>query len=189
MRTLILSSLLALGLAAAVSAQQAASPIVSDPTAQDAAISFGGPEPVRFVTATGDEHVIMAEIAATPEQQQRGLMWRDSIEPGTGMLFQYVPAEPASMWMRNTLVDLDILYVNEAGRIVKIIAYAQAESRRSLSAEATVSGVIELGAGQSIAMGLRPGDRVYHPFFPEEAAAELTEPDMDAAQEAPVEAQ
>ena len=189
MRTLILFGLLALGLADAASAQQTGSQPFQDPTAQDADVRFGGPEAVRIVTASGDTYEIMAEIAATPAQMQRGLMWREAVEPGTGMLFHYEPAESASMWMRHTLVDLDIVYIDPAGEIVKIIAFAQAESLRSLSSDALVAGVLELGAGQAIAMGLRPGDTVQHTFFGNDTPDADGAGETDAAEETDGEAQ
>ncbi|RKR02854.1 DUF192 domain-containing protein [Maricaulis maris] len=189
MRNLILSGLLALGLADAASAQQTDPQTNQDPTARDASIEFGGPDPVRIVTARGDEYEIMAEIAATPAQMERGLMWREAVEPGSGMLFHYEPAQPASMWMRHTLVDLDIVYIDPAGVVVKIIAYAQAESLRSLSSDATVAGVLELGAGQAIEMGLRPGDIVHHPFFDTVEVEAAALDDAPAAEESADEAQ
>ena len=160
MRTLILP-LLALGLAQPVWAQ---SETGVDPTAREAVVEFGAPQPV--ILRSGEaEHTIMAELATTPEQVQRGMMWRESVPEGTGMLFHYVPAQRASMWMENTLVDLDLLFIDENGTVVKVIAYAQAESRRSLPANAEVSGVLELAAGQAIEMGIRPGDSVHHALF------------------------
>jgi len=189
MRNLILSGLLALGIADAASAQQTDPQSIQDPTARDATVSFGGPDPVRLVTANGDEFEIMAEIAETPAQKQRGLMWREAVEPGTGMLFRYEPAEPASMWMRNTLIDLDLIYIDATGVVVKVIAFAQAESLRSLSSDASVAGVLELGSGQAIEMGLRPGDTVYHRFFVTETIEEASVDDAAAAEEVPADAQ
>ncbi len=189
MRNLILSSLLALGLAGAASAQPANPDSVVDPTAQDAPITFGGPEPVRIDTASGDSHVVMAELATTLEQKQRGLMWREGVPPGTGMLFQYAPPESAAMWMRNTLVDLDLVFIAPDGEIVKIIAFAQAESLRSLPAEALVAGVLELGAGQAIELGLRPGDSVHHAIFGNDSEPEMAAGEDIAAEESPSEAQ
>lgn len=160
MRSLILP-LLVLGLAQPVWAQ---SDTGADPTAEDTVVAFGAPEPV--VIDTGDSrHTVMAELAVTPEQMQRGLMWRETVPVGTGMLFHYVPAQRAAMWMENTLADLDLLFIDESGEVVKVIAYAQAGSRRSLPANAEVSGVLELAAGQAIEMGIRPGDSVHHAIF------------------------
>ena len=160
MRTLILPLLL-LGLSQPVWAQ---SETTVDPTAEDSVIAFGTPEPV-IISSGGNRHTIMAELAVTQDQMQRGLMWREAVPAGTGMLFHYVPAQRASMWMENTLVDLDLLFIDSSGAVVKVIAYAQAESRRSLPAEAEVSGVLELAAGQAIELGIRPGDTVHHAIF------------------------
>ena len=163
MRNLILPFVILL--AAPAMAQQAepvSAPV--DPTAQDAPVSFGAPEPVILATAEG-EHTVLAELALTEDQMQRGLMWRDALEPGHGMLFHYDPPRRAAMWMENTLIDLDIVFIDAEGRITKIIGYAQAGSRRSLPADGEVSGVLELAAGQAFELGLRPGDIVRHAIF------------------------
>ena len=106
----------------------------------------------------------MVELAETPEQMQRGMMWREGVAPNAGMLFRYEPIRPASMWMENTLVGLDIVYIEEDGSIAKIIAYAQPQSRRSLGAETNVAGVLELAAGRTVELEIRPGDVVHHRF-------------------------
>jgi len=152
---------------AAVSAPVAA----LDPTAQDADVAFGAPEPVVIVS--GDEqHTVMAEIATTDAQMQRGLMWRESLAEDSGMLFRYEPPRRASMWMENTLIDLDLVFIQGDGTIFKIVGYAQAGSRRSLGGDAIVAGVLELPAGRAFALGLRPGDVVRHAFFDNADAAQ-----------------
>jgi hypothetical protein len=175
MRRLILS--LVLGLAAPAWAQPAetvpAAPgvTVQDVTAQNAVVEFGGPDPVVVHTQDG-RHVFTAELATTPEQMQRGLMWRESLDADAGMLFHYDPPRRAAMWMDNTLIDLDLLYIDPDGRIAKIIAHAQAGSRRSLPANAVVAGVLEIPAGRAIELGIRPGDTVHHAIFGNAEAAE-----------------
>ena len=135
-----------------------------DPTTQNAEVAFGAPEPVVIVSGD-DRHTVMAEIAATDAQMQRGLMWRESLAEDGGMLFLYAPPRRASMWMENTLIDLDLVFIQADGSIFKIVGYAQAGSRRSLGADAVVAGVLELPAGRAFALGLRPGDVVRHAFF------------------------
>ncbi|MBO6797913.1 DUF192 domain-containing protein [Maricaulis sp.] len=154
---ILISSLLVSAFAGAAAAQV-------DPSAQDTVIEFGGPESVIIATAE-NEHEFVVELAETPEQMQRGLMWRETLDPGAGMLFRYDPVRPASMWMENTLIALDIVYVDEDGVIEKIIAYAQPQSRRSLSADTDVAGVLELAAGRTVDLEIRPGDIVRHRFF------------------------
>ena len=154
---IFISSLLVSALAGVAAAQV-------DPSAQDTVIEFGGPENIIIASAE-NEHEFVVELAETPEQMQRGLMWRETLDPGAGMLFRYDPVRPASMWMENTLVALDIVYVDENGVIEKIIAYAQPQSRRSLGADAEIAGVLELAAGRTVDLEIRPGDIVRHRSF------------------------
>ena len=149
---------------------------------------FGGPDPVVLETASGPVE-IMAEIAATPDQQVRGLMWRDSLDENAGMLFQYSPPQPTSIWMRNTLIGLDILYISEDGRIAKIVANAQPGSERSLYSDFPVTGVLEIAAGRAAALELRPGDTVRHPMFGNtDPEPEPVEDTSEAQEETPDEA-
>ena len=154
---ILISSLLVSVLAGVAVAQD-------DPAAQDTVIEFGGPESV-FIETAENSHEFVVELAETPEQMQRGMMWREGVAPTAGMLFRYEPARPASMWMENTLVGLDIVYIEEDGSIAKIIAYAQPQSRRSLGADTNVAGVLELAAGRTVELEIRPGDVVRHRFF------------------------
>jgi len=135
-----------------------------DPTAQDTIIEFGGPDPLVIVTGE-TRHAFTVELASTPDQAQRGLMWRESLSPDAGMLFVYEPARPASIWMENTQIPLDILYILEDGSIAKIIAYAQPHSRRSLPSDFVVAGILEIAGGRSIELGIRPGAIVHHELF------------------------
>ncbi|MBO6765688.1 MAG: DUF192 domain-containing protein [Maricaulis sp.] len=168
MRSLILSLLV--GLSAPAWAQDAepaaATPdtTVSGPTAEVSAIAFGGPEPVVIDSADG-RHVFTAELATTPDQLERGLMWRETLDPDAGMLFHYAPPRRTAMWMENTLIDLDLVFIAPDGEIVKIVGHAQAGSRRSLASDAVVAGVLELPAGRTFELGIRPGDTVRHAFF------------------------
>lgn len=154
---ILISSLLVSVLAGVAAAQD-------DPAAQDTVIEFGGPESV-FIETAENSHEFVVELAETPEQMQRGMMWREGVAPNAGMLFRYEPVRPASMWMENTLVGLDIVYIEEDGSIAKIIAYAQPQSRRSLGADTNVAGVLELAAGRTVELEIRPGDVVRHRFF------------------------
>jgi len=135
-----------------------------DPTAQDTLIEFGGAE--ALVIDTGEtRHTFTVELAMTPDQAQRGLMWRDSLSADAGMLFVYDPARPASIWMENTQIPLDILYIRSDGSVAKIIAYAQPHSRRSLPSDFVVAGILEIAGGRSIELGIRPGAIVHHDVF------------------------
>lgn len=104
--------------------------------------------------------VLRVEFAATEAQRQRGLMFREHLAPNGGMLFRFEPPRHAAMWMKNTLIPLDMLFIDAAGRIVHIEKQTTPHSLRAISAEGPVALVIEVAGGQSDRLGLRLGDRV-----------------------------
>lgn len=191
MKTLLLSALLISGAVAAQpdpTADQTAEPVADISTAAIPEVVFGAAETVVIETA-GVSHTVAAEIAETEEQMARGLMYRESLDADAGMLFHYQPAQHASMWMENTLIPLDLLYIDSEGVVVKVIAYAQPNARRSLTSDHVVTGVLELAGGQAIERSIRPGAVVRHRFFnnvetaPAEDAVEETA--SDAVSEEP----
>ena len=119
---------------------------------------------LTIVSATG-KHRFKVELAETPAQMAQGLMFRRSLAPDAGMLFDYKEPTAATMWMRNTLIPLDMLFVDEHGRIVNIHQRAVPNSLDTISAAAPVRAVIELNGGTVERLGIRPGDRVVFPIF------------------------
>jgi len=135
--------------------------------AQDAEIkeiNFGDPVPLK-VQSEGATHSFMVEIADTPDKLTRGLMYRDEIKPEQGMLFQYDGQDVLSIWMKNTGVPLDIIFIRKNGKILKIEHSATPYSLRSISSEASAIAVLELAGGRSLELGIMPGDVVKHEFF------------------------
>lgn len=116
-------------------------------------------------TTAGDEHGFAVELALTPQQQAQGLMYRPGLAADAGMLFVYRPARRVSMWMRNTAIPLDMLFIAEDGEIVKIVERAVPFSLATISSGRPVHGVLEVNGGTAARLGLRPGDRVLHPAF------------------------
>ena len=116
-------------------------------------------------TAEGAEEAFDIELAESPQQQSQGLMYRRSLAADAGMLFVYRPARPVSMWMKNTLIPLDMLFIAEDGKIVKIVERTVPLSLTSISSDRKVRGVLELNGGTADRLGIRPGDRVIHPAF------------------------
>ena len=111
------------------------------------------------------EHMFTVEIADEPEEISNGLMHRESLDRDKGMLFQFAqPREPA-MYMKNTLIPLDMLFIAEDGRIEMIARNAVPGSLRTISPGTPVKGVLELNGGQAAELGIQPGDIVVHPFF------------------------
>jgi uncharacterized membrane protein (UPF0127 family) len=119
---------------------------------------------LSIVTASGP-HAFTVELATTPEQMEQGLMFRRSLGPDSGMLFDFKAPSMAMMWMKNTLIPLDMLFVDEAGRIVNIHQRAVPGSLDTIAAAAPVRAVIELNGGSAERLGIRPGDRVVFPIF------------------------
>lgn len=119
---------------------------------------------VVLVTAAG-EHVIEVEVAETPREKEVGLMYRRSVPEGTGMLFPYDAAHDVTMWMRNTYVPLDMVFIRADGVIRRIEARTEPFSERVVSSQGPVTAVLELAGGAAERLGLKPGDRVIHPHF------------------------
>lgn len=121
-------------------------------------------EPLVIQTGTGDLQLTV-EIAATPQEQARGLMFRRSLAEKTGMLFAYDTAEVIHMWMRNTYISLDMLFIAADGRIARIARQTEPFSEETISSGANVTAVLEIGGGQADALGIKEGDRVVHAHF------------------------
>jgi uncharacterized protein len=105
-------------------------------------------------------------LADTPLRQQQGLMWIRELPADHGMLFILPSPRPMSIWMKNTYVSLDILFLAPDGRILKVAPNAKPLSTDTIPSDSDVGGVLELKAGESARRGIRPGDRVLHPAFP-----------------------
>jgi uncharacterized protein len=117
------------------------------------------------IISSSGPHRFTVELAETREQMRRGLMFRQSLAPDAGMLFDYKQPKVATMWMRNTLIPLDMLFVDAQGRIVNIHERAVPQSDNRIAAAAPVRAVIELNGGTAARLGIEPGDRVLHPIF------------------------
>jgi uncharacterized membrane protein (UPF0127 family) len=115
----------------------------------------------EVVVDTGESrHAFQAWVARTPWQKVRGLMHVRSLDPERGMLFLLGHPEYASFWMRDTYVSLDLLFIDEQGRIVNIIERAEPLTTMPLLSTAPVTHVLEILAGTSERLGIRAGHRV-----------------------------
>jgi uncharacterized membrane protein (UPF0127 family) len=113
-------------------------------------------------TATGD-HSFNIEVAKTREEQALGLMFRRSLPENAGMLFLYSPPQPAAMWMRNTLIPLDMVFIAPDGSVLRIESNTEPLSTTVIPSDGDISAVLELNAGQADKIGLRRGDKVIYP--------------------------
>jgi hypothetical protein len=114
-------------------------------------------------TAGGGKFRFDVELALTPGQQAQGLMFHQLMAADAGMLFIYDRAQPASFWMKNTLIPLDMLFIAADGRIVNIHERAVPESLDSVNSDGPVKAILELNGGMASRLGIRPGDRVLSP--------------------------
>jgi uncharacterized protein len=117
------------------------------------------------IDAEHDSFEFQVELAVSPAQRSQGLMFRESLEEDRGMLFDFGRPQVASMWMRNTYVPLDMLFIDEAGRITQIAENTQPLSDTVVASREPVRAVLELRGGVSAKLGIEPGDRVIHPLF------------------------
>ena len=101
-------------------------------------------------------------LASTDAQQMRGLMFVRNLPTDTGMLFPLPVPRLMTMWMKNTLISLDMLFIDEKGEIVCLRERTEPQSLKLLSCGVPVKAVLEIGAGQTAAKGIKLGDTVVH---------------------------
>jgi len=121
-------------------------------------------EPLTIATE-GDAVMFTVEIADTEELRARGLMFRQRLPEGKGMLFDFGSPRPVSMWMKNTYIPLDMLFIRPDGSIAYIAENTVPKSLDAIGVSEPVLGVLELAAGTSRKNGIRAGDIVYHRLF------------------------
>ena len=121
-------------------------------------------QPLEIVTKNGVQ-VFSVEMATTEEEKQTGLMYRKELADGKGMLFDFNPEQEISMWMKNTYVSLDMIFIRADGRILRIAENTEPMSTKIISSRGPARAVLEVVAGTAQKYGIRPGDRVGHPLF------------------------
>ncbi len=122
-------------------------------------------EELTIVTQDGEEHSFTVEMALDPKQQAQGLMFRREMAADAGMLFIYQPSREAVMWMQNTFLPLDMLFIKGDGRIVKIVERTVPQSTKRIPSGEAITGVLELNGGTVSRLGIKEGDRVEHSSF------------------------
>jgi len=110
-------------------------------------------------------HVFSVELAVTDEERSRGLMFRRSVPESYGMLFDFKRDQEVTMWMRNTYVSLDMIFIQSDGRIRRIAESTETESDKIIPSGGQVRAVLEVAAGTARKLGIEPGDRVATPIF------------------------
>ncbi|MFN3816044.1 DUF192 domain-containing protein [Brevundimonas sp.] len=152
-RRLFLTAVVALALSATACAQAVPRDEAGNPL-----------EALTVVTDSG-EHAFWVEIADTDEKRARGLMFREPLADDRGMLFQFPDMAERNFYMANTPSSLDIIYVDDQGRIVSIARHTTPFSPALIPSYGAAKGVLEVRAGRTEEIGAEPGDVVRHPFF------------------------
>ena len=121
-------------------------------------------QPLEIVTKSGVQ-MFSVEMATTEEEKTTGLMYRKELADGKGMLFDFSPEQQISMWMKNTYISLDMIFIRADGRILRIAESTEPLSTKIISSGGLAKGVLEVIAGTAQKYGIAPGDRVAHPLF------------------------
>jgi uncharacterized membrane protein (UPF0127 family) len=121
-------------------------------------------EPLQLVTASGP-HKFAVEVMKTDEQRARGLMFRRFLPADRGMLFDFKTEQPVMMWMKNTYLPLDMVFIARTGVVVSVAQNTEPLSERTIASGPPAFAVLEVNAGTAAKIGLKAGDRVEHPMF------------------------
>jgi len=121
------------------------------------------PLPTEELTITTDKgtHRFSVEVAATDAQKAKGLMFRERMAPDQGMLFLFQAAGERYFWMKNTPLSLDIIFIDDTGRIISIAEGTTPFSEKMIPSGGPAKYVLELLAGTSRRLGIKPGDQVH----------------------------
>ena len=120
--------------------------------------------PLYIITESG-KHEFEVEMALTDRQQTQGLMFRRSLPRNAGMLFDYRMARSINMWMKNTYIPLDIIFIGNDGKIVNIAQRTIPHSEAMITSRGKARAVLEVNGGTVSRLGIIPGDKVEHPIF------------------------
>ncbi|HEX5867846.1 MAG TPA: DUF192 domain-containing protein [Beijerinckiaceae bacterium] len=121
-------------------------------------------EPLTIAGASG-RHAFQVEVARNDAERAQGLMYRRSLAPDRGMLFDFARVQPISMWMQNTYIPLDMIFIRADGSIARVAENAEPLSTRTIPSGEPVLAVLEVIGGTAARLGVKPGDRVEHPLF------------------------
>jgi uncharacterized membrane protein (UPF0127 family) len=138
---------------------------VSAGSAEDALTApQAGVEKLEIITATGP-HEFSVEVMRNGPQRERGLMFRRYLPQDRGMLFDFGVERPVMMWMKNTYLPLDMIFIGRTGKVVGLVENAEPLSEKIIPSGAPAYSVLEVNAGTAARIGLKIGDSVRHPLF------------------------
>ena len=156
MRHLLLPLLLMIPACSPQAAEQAPVP-VTQPSVHPVS---GLPVIPLKITSLGKVHNFRVELARTPQEQAKGLMFRTEMGPDEGMIFPYDPPRVLSFWMKNTVLSLDLVFIGPDHKVINIAANAVPYSEDSILSDAPAIATLELNAGRAAALNIVPGAQV-----------------------------
>ena len=120
---------------------------------------------LSIITSNGSKHNFLVEVAKTEEEKKIGLMFRKTLAKNAGMLFLYKREALRLMWMKNTFIPLDILFIDKKGVIKRVVKRTIPHSLATISSRQSVLAVLELRGGITSSLEIKKGDRIEHPAF------------------------
>jgi uncharacterized membrane protein (UPF0127 family) len=123
----------------------------------------GAEQQTLEIASKSGVHVFAVDLAVTDDERQRGLMFRRSLPDSYGMLFDFKRDQDVSMWMKNTFVSLDMIFIRSDGRILRIAENTEPQSERIIPSGGPVRAVLEVVGGTAKKLGIEPGDKVAAP--------------------------
>ncbi len=164
MRRSLLPMILCAGALVAVAQGAVFAPRVAFAQAQPGLVTFPV-TPLAIQTSAGKSLRFRVEVAKSPEERSQGLMFRRALASDAGMLFDFGRTEPVAMWMKNTLIPLDMLFIGSDGAIVNIAQRTVPQSLTPIPSAKPVRFVLELPGGTTSRLAIKPGDKVIHPLL------------------------
>ena len=120
---------------------------------------------VSTQNGTAKDNVFMVEVMRTLDERARGLMFRRYLPADRGMLFEFGVEAPVAMWMKDTFIPLDMLFIKKDGTISSMALNTEPHSTRTIGTSEPIWSVLELNAGTAQRLGIKPGDVIVHPLF------------------------
>ena len=117
------------------------------------------------IETTSGSHEFTVELAISRGQQAQGLMFRREMAADAGMLFVHPRPRLLTMWMRNTLIPLDMVFAAPDGTVTHVVERTIPLSEKTISSRVPAKAVLELNAGTAARLGIQPGDRLIHPML------------------------
>lgn len=136
-----------------------------------AAAAACAPDTLEFRTAAGSTGRFTVELARTSEERARGLMFRETMPRSSGMLFVYDAPQRAAFWMKNTLIPLDMVFIDPTGTVTRLHEMAKPQDTTLIDGGEGVQYVLEINGGLGAPLGLEPGTVVRHPAIDPDQAA------------------